>query len=245
MTALTWKGRLMAAGANAKTRKGDGEEYVTAIMYLAPADASGINVCPMAVLAGCKAPCLNSAGRGAMNSVQAARLAKTLWYHRDREGFVEALHEDIRKFKRWCARKGVKPAVRLNGTSDITWETVAPGLFTEHQDVMFYDYTKVAKRVTKPLPPNYRLTISYSEANEKYTLTVEDAIRKNPSANIAVVFRNKATIQDAIAKGLKFNGRPIIDGDRDDMRFLDPEGVVVALYAKGKAKHDTSGFVIG
>jgi hypothetical protein len=38
---------------------------------------------------------------------------------------------------------------------------------------------------------------------------------------------------------------PTIDGDRDDMRFLDPKGVVVALYAKGKAKQDQSGFVVG
>jgi len=28
------------------------------------------------------------------------------------------------------------------------------------------------------------------------------------------------------------------------MRFLDPSNVVVALYAKGKAKKDASGFVI-
>jgi len=36
----------------------------------------------------------------------------------------------------------------------------------------------------------------------------------------------------------------VIDGDKDDLRFLDPKGVVVGLIAKGKAKRDTSGFVI-
>jgi hypothetical protein len=35
-----------------------------------------------------------------------------------------------------------------------------------------------------------------------------------------------------------------VDGDKSDLRFLDPRAVVVALYAKGKAKKDTSGFVI-
>jgi hypothetical protein len=39
-------------------------------------------------------------------------------------------------------------------------------------------------------------------------------------------------------------GRPVINGDADDLRFLDPEGVVVALYAKGKAKKDNTGFVV-
>jgi hypothetical protein len=28
------------------------------------------------------------------------------------------------------------------------------------------------------------------------------------------------------------------------LRFTDPENVVVGLTAKGKAKHDTSGFVV-
>ena len=54
--------RLLGVGTNAKTVKGDGSEYLTAIMYLAPADqVEGINMCPMAVLAGCKAGCLNTA----------------------------------------------------------------------------------------------------------------------------------------------------------------------------------------
>ena len=45
--------KLLGVGNNAKTVKGDGSEYLTAILYLAPADTVyGINVCPMAVLAG-------------------------------------------------------------------------------------------------------------------------------------------------------------------------------------------------
>ena len=55
--------------------------------------------------------------------------------------------------------------------------------------------------------------------------------------NMAVVFRDKN-----IPK--KWQGFDVIDGDKDDLRFLDPRGVVVGLYAKGKAKHDTSGFVV-
>ena len=41
-----------------------------------------------------------------------------------------------------------------------------------------------------------------------------------------------------------FKGLPVIDGDKDDLRFLDPQGVIVGLIAKGKAKQDKSGFVI-
>ena len=56
--------------------------------------------------------------------------------------------------------------------------------------------------------------------------------------NIAVVFRDKESIP-AI-----FLGLPTIDGDQTDLRFLDPAHSIVALYAKGKARKDQSGFVI-
>jgi len=36
----------------------------------------------------------------------------------------------------------------------------------------------------------------------------------------------------------------LLDGDKDDLRFLDAPMSVVALYAKGDAKKDTTGFVI-
>ncbi len=79
--------------------------------------------------------------------------------------------------------------------------------------------------------------MSYSEANEKYRGKVLEYANKH-GANIAVVFRDKNSIPDT------FLDRQVIDGDRDDLRFLDPKNVVVALYAKGKAKKDTSGFVV-
>lgn len=240
---LLWRGKLMSAGSNAKTRKGDGgpDDYVTAILYLAPADTvpDQPTLCPMADLAGCKAGCLNTAGRGAMNNVQTARIDKAKWYHQDRDGFLTAIDADITKFKRWAARKGLTPAVRLNGTSDIQYEVIAPWLFKRHPEVMFYDYTKIAKRMDKILPDNYHLTWSYSAANERY----ERQIDTIPShSNVAVVFRDKATLEKAIAQG--FRGRPVINADKHDMRFLDTRGTISGLYAKGKAKQDDSGFVV-
>ena len=52
------------------------------------------------------------------------------------------------------------------------------------------------------------------------------------------MFRDKKKIPT------EFLGMKVVDGDQDDLRFLDPTGVVVALYAKGQAKKDTSGFVV-
>ena len=230
---MAWKGNLIATGNNAKTVKGDGSEYLTAIMYLTPWKSAGINVCPMAKQAGCIEGCLNTAGRGAMSNVQKGRARKTKWFAQDRLGFMEQLHKDIMSFVQHCAKQGIKPVVRLNGTSDIRWELISyaayKNIFQAFPMVQFYDYTKIANR--KVAENNYHLTWSYSNANAAYAKSMPEGM------NAAVVFRTK----DAIPA--EYLGRPVVNGDADDLRFLDPQGVVVALYAKGKAKKDQSGFV--
>lgn len=223
--------KYLAIGNNAKTIKSDkGGEYLTAIMYLRP----NLRVCAMSELAQCIEACLNTAGRGAMNSIQTARQRKTDAFEADPVAFVDQLKADTLKALKKATKKGVKLAVRMNGTSDIAWENIAGSngntIFEDFPDVQFYDYTKLPGR---KVPANYHLTVSYSGANAKYALKVLDSRH-----NIAVVFRDKDSIPAF------FNGRPVIDGDRDDLRFLDPKGVVVALYAKGKAKKDTTGFVV-
>jgi len=238
-----WKGNLLSCGSNAKTVKGDGAEYLTAIMYLTPWKSAGINVCAMAEVAKCIEPCLNSAGRGQMSSVQLGRARKTEWFATDRDGFMAQMVTDCEAFVKYCAKQDVTPCVRLNGTSDIRWELIPvyrkgvkyANVFAAFPEITFYDYTKIANRKVGNIQ-NYHLTWSYSGANPAYAAMAATA--KVNGLNIAVVFRKKDSIPAS------FLDLPTIDGDRDDMRFLDPKGVVVALYAKGKAKRDTSGFVI-
>jgi hypothetical protein len=253
-----FRGTLIRSGNNAKTVKGDGE-FETAIMYLAPFTLAGTNVCPMAEQAGCIAGCLNTAGRGRMNNVQIARINKTKRYLNSRTAFMAELVDDLERFVRYCSRKGVKPAVRLNGTSDIQWEVAhyarrgdARGsVFELFPEVQFYDYTKVYKRVYRELPSNYSLTLSYSEASPRYADAIIAAV-KDTGANVAVVYRTKE-LRDGLATagGDRLEGaerttiRPVFNGDDTDLRFTDPKGVIVGLYAKGKAKVDTSGFVVG
>jgi hypothetical protein len=249
---MSYKGKLIISGNNAKTVKGDGDAFETAIMYLAPFTQAGVgNVCSMAALAACWQGCLNTAGRGAMNSVQAARVRKTKQYMTERVSFLAQLVEDLEGFAAYCKRKGVKPCVRLNGTSDIMWEKGHPvtrngarfaSLMEAFPEVQFYDYTKIYTRVDKPMPSNYSLTLSYSEANSQFAYEVLTRVQHG-RANMAVVFRDLFTVGHYM--GVGFKDLPCIDGDKTDMRFLDLQGGnVVALYAKGKAKHDTSGFVI-
>lgn len=231
-------GNLIRAGGDAKTVKGNDEGYLTAIMYMTPFKSFGANLCPMAETAGCIEGCLNTAGRGAMNSVQKGRARKTKWYVKDRAGFMAQLHKDLTRFQNYCDKRDIKPCVRLNGTSDIRWETIlidGQSIFDHFPAIQFYDYTKIANRKVDHIS-NYDLTFSYSEANPAYAKQVNIALERG--LNIAVVFRKKESIPKT------FLNLPTIDGDKNDMRFLDPKQTVVALYAKGKARKDTSGFVI-
>ena len=227
---------LIGVGNSAKIIKGDSEEYVTAIMYLKPYKTvfkgKVHNLCAMADKAKCHEGCLNTAGRGQMGVVQRGRERKTQLYFSDRIGFMDALINDLTVFSRRQRKKNIQPCVRLDGTSDTGMGAkVAP----QFPEIQFYDYTKVIKRAYQDRPSNYHITLSYSEADADYAEQVLTAVR-DTGINAAVVFRDKIP---ATFKGLR-----VIDGDKDDLRFLDPQGVIVGLKAKGDAKHDDTGFVI-
>lgn len=244
----SWIGNLIRVGGDAKTIKGNkGGKYITGIMYLIPwkhvIEGKRVNLCPMAETAGCVKGCLVSAGRGRMSNVHAGRMRKTEWFAKDRAGFMTQLVKDCAGLVRYCDRRDVKPALRLNGTSDIRWESIPcerdgetfANIFAAFPEIQFYDYTKIANRDVSAIP-NYSLVFSYSEANPAYKKQVAIALEKK--MNIAVVWREKESIPT------RFLGRKVIDGDETDMRFLDPKNVIVALYAKGQAKKDDSGFVL-
>ena len=238
--------KLLGIDTNAKTIKGEKYGIKTAILYLMPAMGSGVNLCANAVIAGCVKACLFTAGRGAMSNVMLSRLRKTLYFNQYREQFMAQLSREISREKIKAKRKGYKLVVRLNGTSDIRFENIAlplvnaPTIFDLHSDVQFYDYTKLANR--RNVPANYDLTFSYSGV-EAYQPFVDKAVANGE--RIAVVFRNRAIVETMLANGETFLGLPVVDGDETDIRHLDAKGVVVALYAKGKARKDTSGFVVG
>ena len=201
-------------------------------MHLRPVNTK---ICPYQDIAKCKSACLNTAGLGGVYpSIQKARQRKTDLFLNDRDEFMKQLVHDIHKFIRACDRKEKKPAIRLNGTSDIQWEKIdidGQNIFEMFPDVQFYDYTKIPTRKVDNIS-NYHLTWSYSEANKKYA----EMFDKVPN-NKAVVFRTKDLPS-------MFRGLEVIDGDTHDMRFLDRPNSVVGLKAKGQAKKDYSGFVI-
>jgi len=219
--------------ANPKIQKGTAKGYLSFILHLAPARLSGKEVCPKRT-AGCTAACLNTAGRGGMfkrgettNVIQQARVRKTKMFFDQREAFMAALVADINKAVKMSAKLGLTPAIRLNGTSDLSWEKYeaahGKNIFELFDYVQFYDYTKVLGRKVKHLK-NYHLTFSAADGNDS---DVAEALLQG--MNVTVVY-------DKIPEGT-------YSADEDDLRFLDGQVGIIGLKAKGRARKDTTGFV--
>jgi hypothetical protein len=247
--------KLLTVG-NPKIEKSVAFGYLTAVLHLAPAKLSGFEVCAGRT-DGCTRACLNTAGRGGIarggllsydvlmagqrtNAIQLARVRKTRFYFERRADFMAMLVKEIRRFEIMARGLGLKPAIRLNGTSDIPWERVKTpmgnaNIMTSFPDVRFYDYTKRANR--KDLPRNYSLTFSLADGNDSQAV---DALENG--MNVAAVFR-KVPDRFEISAGPLTIAAPVVNGDMHDLRFLDPVGCIVGLKAKGNAKRDTTGFV--
>jgi hypothetical protein len=228
------KNLLSKGVTNIKTAKNDLETF---ILYMAPANTvEGLNLCPFAST-GCKAACLYSAGRGRFSNVQLSRINKSKFWGYDRANFYIQLAEEILKIHDKAIKHDKKIAIRLNGTSDIDHLDLLNRysgidfLETFYDNLLFYDYTKNYNHIKKYLGSTYKITFSRSETNENDAyLTLKNG------GNVAIVFAGELP--------QFWNGYPVINGDETDLRYFDPENVVIGLKAKGDAKKDKSGFVV-
>ena len=206
---------------NKKIMKGRDRGYIIFGMHLLPG-----KTCNRATK-GCLSSCLNLSGNGFYPIVQKARARKTRLFFNNTSKFLNLLHEDIEKALSIAKKIKLTPVFRLNLTSDIPWECY--GIPQMYPDVQWMDYTKYHDRHP---PLNYHLTFSRSESliNHQHA---KNWLKRG--GNVAVVFRGKPP--------KTYWGAPVHSGDDDDLRFLDPPGII-ALKAKGKGQTDTTGFVV-
>ena len=223
---------------NHKTIKGEKYGWKTYGIHLSPNTVSGYKVCYDATQ-GCIDACLDTAGRGAMPSVQTARTNKTKRFFEDRSGFLTDLWKEVASAIKSATRKELKFCMRPNLTSDLPWESIffkGKSLMRTFNPCRFYDYTKSLKRFTRflngELPENYHLTFSRSEETTDQLVI---ALCKS-GGNVAVVFRERLPET--------WLGIEVLDGDENDLRFEDKTGCIVGLVEKGLAKKDMTGFVV-
>jgi hypothetical protein len=240
---------LSYGGTNTKTAKNAIESY---IMYLSPYkdNSKNISVCPKATK-GCVASCLYTAGRGKFSSVIMGRQRRTELYVNNKPLFLDILMDDLLKIKAKRERasniedKRPDIAIRFNGTSDLDFIGMLNTKFNTNilnwKGFKFYDYTKIIGKIDKYRNTPYVQTFSMAEGN---TDDVYQAIKWG--VNVAAVFRSELppSINIYSNKENKFMKVKVVDGDKTDIEMLKFKGVILGLKAKGKAKKDTTGFVI-
>ena len=221
-----------------KLDKSQDEGYLTCGINLSPSTESvefgGANMC--AYSGDCAASCLKFAGFNTMRTHKPARVERTLLLLDARPVFRRMMEKELAAFMRKAGRDGLTPCGRPNLLSD------RPGLaemMAEFEpELQLYYYTKLPKPWLRATPL-YHLTYSLDTHNEREAI---DAI--NHGINVAVVFNPEHPIPDAFTLGgVEY---PTLDGDKHDLRFLDPPGHIVALKGKriagGKERAIESGF---
>ena len=256
-----FKGKFPLLGENMKTEKSSGEGVLTKGLTLAPHTTSGLHGFNSCVKSSteCRAGCLGLTAGGNRQYPDAALSSKVIRTHflaKHPEHAARILDNEIGNHVKNAAKKGMKPGVRLNVTSDISWEKHAPQLFDRHPAAQFYDYTKLSNRVGHPdLPKNYHLTLSHTgtdhdESNDKAAV---DTLKRGHV--VAMVYhRGKKIPHPTHVEDVQTGNRyPIVNGDKDDNTFDRHEsigrkegtkghGVVSGLQLKGIKNEEAGKF---
>ena len=228
-TGLSYLGGVATSAKIAHSKKYS-HQY-TYLIYLAPANTSGYNVCSHSTPE-CRMGCLATSGHAGMEltagkttRIKDSRIKKTRMFYEQPEYFMAWMIAEIKKYRAKAEKDGYFFSVRLNGTSDIDWQNVkisGQTIFEMFPDVHFYDYTKNASKFINKAP-NYHLTYSYTGRNWHLC---EALLKKGH--NIAVVFNVKnEKLLPAMYKGYK-----VINGDLTDYRIDDAKGIIVGLKWK-------------
>ncbi len=212
----------------------------TAVLHLMPT----VKTCPAAGT--CKALCLNRAGNPAyLEGKLKARDRRTRSFYLDGKDFMQNLLIELVRFAQKHEFNGLR-GCRLNGTSDIKWEsvpvevtaeiseylfknfetTIIPGTYRNimqaskflNVPVQFYDYTKRTDRdLDIARQDDYHLTVSYGSTQDIFAYAIANNL--NIAAPFKGVKKSQALPQTVDCNGFTF---PVVDGDITDWRVGDP-----------------------
>lgn len=262
---------------NMKTEKSSGEGVLTTGLNLAPHATAGLNgfdVCPKASQE-CRANCLGTEAGGNRqypDTALSSKVLRTQFLAAHPEHAARLIDHEITQHEKRARKMGMIPGIRMNVTSDLSWEHYAPQLFQRHSGTQFYDYSKLPNRVLRSLAPpvpgsnsnlnsmghpvNYHLTLSHTgtdhaESNDK---AVSEVLKRG--GVVAMVFKRgkkSGGLPKEILDHATGNRYPVVNGDDDDNTFdrhttsgrtegQPNQGVVSGLMLKGVKNEDAGAF---
>lgn len=207
---------------NLKLRHSDRVKVAGYGLSLAPADLSGSwNTCRYAT--SCVDACLQSAGNGRYSSTQSGRIWRTKFLAEQPALFLRLLVDEIDRIPvdRW-AKAGFTVSFRFNVLSDLPWETIAPWVLTRlsGRGIASYDYSKWP---TSKRDRSVALNLGY---------TIVDSVHERHSEAQIKALPNPVVVLD-IGRGkpipATYLGRPTVDADIHDARFLPEESGTVRV----------------
>jgi len=212
-------------------------------LTLQSADGAGVETCPWR--GECASVCVLKNGNGRYNHVQEARNVKTQFLQEHPLAFLRLLVDEFDRLRRLQQEivnrtdEWQDLRCRMNVNSDLRWYKIAPWLFARNDPwILFYDYTKNPAVLTIPKGKpfeNYLLVYSVNESSKW-----DKVLRFLHAEGKAVVVTNRkrhAPITQWVA------GYQVVDGDVTDDLWSHPEGAIIDLTAKGKARSLGDGFV--
>ena len=240
-------------GSSYKCDLGEARGWRTGVQYLSPSTEAGITgFNPCAFAGACGDGCINTTGQMIYPTHVRARIKRTLRWYLFPEQTARAFNGETLMLMGKAFAEGLEPAIRGNGTSDTPFWLDRFGV-DRSLPIQRYDYTKrpPTRGIVAAHQSGWHMTFSLSE----HPRSMEWATAwQAHGVNVAMVVSgprgSTRGVSEKVAAELvrrgEFAGRPIIDGDKHDLRFLDPAiGGWVVLSAKGgKAKRDESGFVV-
>ena len=241
---------------NPKTIKSD---IKTFILHLAPSKQSGIiNVCPSAL--NCAKLCLHHSGNKLYYPTKVkSRINKTIAFNDSQNDFMNILILNIiRNFRK---NNNQPTAYRLNGTSDILFENIqiyiSVGLsdfiynkfsfninsgyysnifeiFKHEKNIIMYDYTKNKREYQNLFNEfNYHLTFSFDGESNKINIDrCYEAMEQNINIASVINYKKRDILPTKFYSKIFDINFDCIDGDNDDMRFLDAKNKLVLLRFK-------------
>ena len=212
---------LSILSTSTKWEKDKESLFVVAGVYLSPHKKGGfkLNLCPFAL--SCPSTCIDDTGKMSFHSD--SRVRRTLALYAYPSEWIASLIMEIRVLAFKCSLLGKELWIRLNGTSDIRWESILDlaGLVNEIQGLSgFYDYSKFPFQ-ERETSESYRLCYSYDEGKHAQDRALE-YLRNDQAVAIVVSFKDY--------KAYRYDSR-FVDGESNDFRFLDG-GSIVLLRAK-------------
>jgi hypothetical protein len=231
-------------GSSIKTEKGEVQQVLTVVLYMAAALSSGYNLCSWAT-EGCIRACLgHTTGRLQMPSSQRAQVRKALLFKLFPAYFLRRIVAELTLHACEAQALGMQAAARLNGTTDVPWEKYLDTEAIQALGVTLYDYTKAPAKARKAA--GYHLTYSVSEAPNS-PAEAEEWLSQGGNAALVVAAKGSDKLADAkrvhlAMVGKRWRGCPTHSGEISDVRYRDPAGSLTLLHAKGGALKDRTGF---